>query len=289
MRFGYYGRRPDESSWGTSRMDVEKLVERYVCAWNEQDVEGLLNLMHKGASFYDAFWMETCVGQDLAQYFRDSFEEENYWYEQIGGAIEVDNGVAFRYLTYERGKSKFGRALYNGAEVLILRDDKIITVSDYYCNPHEQAIEEIAKLASRRHGQTSFAMSGLGAGRLSSFRNRLSDVMDQDQIYLNPDLTLSQLANRIGCPIDHLPHVLNTAFGTNFHSYLDEHRVRFAKKMLLDDSDDPKYVVRVALQAGFQSLEIFNTTFRKTFGVTPVEFHRDRQRKVFPTDEPLLN
>ena len=277
------------SQLGHLQMDIEELVERYVLAWNEQDLEGLLSLMHKGASYYDAFWMETCVGQDLAQYFRDSFEEENYWYERVGGAIEVDNGVAFRYLTYEGGKSKFGRALYNGAEVLIIRDDKIITVSDYYCNPHAHAIEEIAKLAARRHGQTSFAKSGLGAGRSSSFRNRLSTVMDQEQIYLNPDLTLSELANRIGCPLDHLSQVLNTEFGTNFHNFLDQHRVKFAKTLLLDESDDPGYLVRVALQAGFRSLENFNSTFRKTFGVTASEFHRDKAMKINTTEERLLN
>ena len=59
-------------------MDIDELVEKYINAWNRSDVSGLLDLMHPGAAYHDAFWAETCVGRDLALYFRDAMEEEPF-------------------------------------------------------------------------------------------------------------------------------------------------------------------------------------------------------------------
>ncbi len=263
-------------------MDLDKLAEAYFSAWNRQDLEGLLALLHKDASFYDAFWMETCVGQDLAQYFSDSFEEEDCRYEQIGGAIRIENGFAIRYLAFERDRFRTGRALYNGAEVLILQGDKIVTISDFYCNPHESSLEEVARLAAIRHGQSNYAQSGLSARKRSIFRDRLSAIMDEEHAYLDSKLTLTELARRIGCPTKLLSLVLSNEFGTDFHHFVDERRVRFARKLLSEQSDDPKYMLRIANKAGFRSLENFDSAFRKAFGVTPAEF---RRRNVTTTDQ----
>ena len=245
--------------------------------------------MHKDASYYDAFWMETCVGQNLAQYFHDAFEEDAYWFEEIGGPIIVDGGIAFRYSAHERAGSRTDRAIFNGAEVLILRENKIFTVSDYYCDPHRSNLQAVARLAVKRHGATSYAQSGLGAQRTSRFRNKLSSVMDKDRVYLDPDLTLSQLADLIGCPINHLSQVINTEFQTHFHNFLDQYRAGYAKDLLLEESDDPKYVKSVASRSGFRSIEKFNSSFRKLYGVTAAEYHRHNAKEIEPTDKPLSN
>ena len=141
-------------------MDLEKLVEDYISAWNRGDTNSLLALMHGGVAFYNAFWMESSVGQDTAEYIRDSLDEEKYSYQQIGDVIAFDNGVAFRYSAHELTDSAIGRAVFNGVEVLNIRDDKIITASDFYADPDRTAIEEVAKLTSRRHGLTKYVKSG---------------------------------------------------------------------------------------------------------------------------------
>ena len=52
-------------------MDVERLVDDYINAWNRHDITQLLKVMGKGGEFYDAFWLEECGGRDLARYLQD--------------------------------------------------------------------------------------------------------------------------------------------------------------------------------------------------------------------------
>lgn len=268
-------------------MDVERLVDDYIKAWNQQDISQLLNLMDKRATYFDAFWMEYCGGRDLARYLQDSMAEENYWYERIGNVISVDNSVIFRYIAHERTDSKTGPALFNGAEVLIFRDNKIVTISNYYCNPDQSALKEVAKLAARRYAKTRHVQSGLGAFKASRFSSLLLDTMGQEQIYLDASLSQSQVASKIGCSVDHLLQVIGDEFGTSFKSFLDQYRVKHAKELLLQVSEDQNFVVRVAFQSGFESFENFNSSFRRLVGESPAEFRNRNAKKIGSTNDPI--
>jgi len=133
-------------------MDLEKLVDDYISAWNRRDSSGLLALMHDGVAIYNAFWMESSVGRHAANYLRDILDEDIHWYKQVGDVIDFGNGVAFRYSAHELTDSTGGRTVFEGAEVLNVQDNKIITVSDYYCDPDRSALLEVAKLTAIRHG-----------------------------------------------------------------------------------------------------------------------------------------
>ena len=252
-------------------MNMEKLVDDYVDAWNQKDLTRLLELMDKRATFYDAYWMEYCSGKDLARYIQDGFEE-NFWFRRTGDVILAENGVAYRYTAHKLIDSNIGPVFYNGAEVLTLRDHKIVAVSDFYCNPAQAALEEITRLATKSHAKTRHAKSGLGARKAFHFRSVLAEIMDQDQAYRDADLTLSQLAGQVGCSVDNLSQVISNEFGTSFQSFLDQYRVRYAGELLLKASKDPNYVFEVAAQSGFRSLESFTNLFRRQFGETPAEY-----------------
>jgi len=197
-------------------MKIEDLVEQYNYAWNRRDVDGILCLMHKGAAFYDAFWMESCVGSNLTQYFMDAFEEEPFWYQQVGDVIATQNSAVLRYAAYRRSHSNADAPLYHGAEVFTLEDALILTVSDYYCNPDPEILIEIAALAARRHGLPNHVNSGLGALRALRLRDRLAKLVGKDEASLPPDMTLSELAGQIGCTTDQLLNVIDTEYGTTF-------------------------------------------------------------------------
>lgn len=270
-------------------MDLKKLVRDYISLWNRRDVDGLLRLMHKGVAFYDAFWMESCAGRDASEYLRDRFSEEHYWYQQIGNIIPFDHGVAFRYNAHELTDSTIGRVLFNGAEVLNLRDDMIITVSDFYCDPDRTAIEGVANLTAKRHGLPKYVKSGLGTVKVSRYKSRLSALMNHERVYLDPDLTLSQLADQIGCLVSHISQLIENEIGTSFENYLNKHRARFAKQLLMEESDDPDYVSGVAEKAGFRTYRHFCNSFDEIYGVTPVDFHRDTSKKCDPPDGSNLH
>ena len=267
-------------------MNMDKLVERYIDAWNRQDIAGILELMHSGAALYDAFWMETCVGKDLPRYVQDGIEEENHYYQQIGEVMPVDNGVAFRYSAHERPDPTIGPVVYYGAEVLIVLDNKILTVSDYYCNPDRAALEEVAKLAAKRHGLASHTKSGLGAMRALRIKAALSTAIEHDKTYRDSSLTLSRLAEKIGCPVDYLSQVIEDEFGADFDAFLTNHRIRYARALLQEKSGDPSHV---ASKAGFKSLELFYEAFSSFFGTTVEEFRKHNGQTDDSPDNPPLH
>lgn len=260
-------------------MDEEKLVKQYIDAWNRQDVDGLLNLMHPGAAYYDSFWMETCVGRDLVQYFQDAFDEEPYWYEQIGEATTTEKGVVFRYSAHESSGSRTVEPLHYGAEILHILDDKILTVTDFYCSSAHGDLEEVADLAVRRHGVSTHATSGLGALKTMRIRAELVTEFEEYEVYLDPNITMSQLAERIGCSIDQMSIVINREFGANFESVINARRVEYAKELLRNDPDDLSIIKRASIQVGFKSYKEFRDKFTDILGVTPKDYCRQQGQK----------
>ena len=258
-------------------MNMEMLVKDYIAAWNRLDAASVAELMHDGAAYYDAFWMETCVGKHLPRYIQDSMDEESLWYEQVGKVILVENGVTYRYSAHERTDSTIGPPLYFGAAVLLLRDNKILTVSDYYCNPDPAALEEIAVLATRRHGVPSHTNAGLSALKTLHVRSRLVATVAEAESHLDPTITISKFAENIGCSVDHLSQILDREFGSDFDAFMCSHRVEYARSVLDDGTDDPGFVMRVAAEAGFRSAKELSEAFSETFGTTLAEFLKSKK------------
>jgi AraC-like DNA-binding protein len=252
-------------------MDPERLVDDYNDAWNSQEVDRLMALMDKRASYYDAFWMEYVTGRNLAQYLHDSFEDENYWYERVGDVLLTTNGVVCRYAAHRHLGDGPGEFLFHGAEVFSFRDGKIITVSDYYCSPLEKDLREVALYAARHHGETRRAEAGLSALRALRFRRRLLDVMLDQQAYLEPTLNQTRLAALVGCSVEHLAQVIDSEFGTNFHNFVDRYRINHAKQMMRGDGND---LGDVARDSGYQTEDEFARAFKRISGQTPAEFRQ---------------
>lgn len=252
-------------------MDSDELIRAYLDAWNRLDVAAILELMHPGAAYYDAFWAESCVGRDLNQYFRDSIDEEPFWYEKVGETITTEHGVAYRYSATQRSSPKPVETIY-GAEILCLRDGKILTITDIYCNPDPSALRELVTLSAKHHGLTSHAQSGLSALKILRIRSNFSASLDIDRVYLDPNMTMSTLAEKVNCTLEQLTAVIEKQFGGKLDQILDSHRVEHAKVLLKEDTVDPEILKRVATSSGFASVAELKRKFLERVGVAPLEF-----------------
>lgn len=197
--------------------ELQDLVDRYTRAINTRDTAAVLELLHPGAAYYDAFWRETCVGRDLQQYFADWFADDNDHYEQIGDLVIVDeNSIALRYRAYDNNDED--REAYRGAEVFCLREGKILTISDYYCDPRQEALEEVVRLSATRHGAPKYATSGLSAQHRYEIRQQVSELLGTECVHLDADLTVHDLATRIGCT----PAQFYSVLIAEFHADIDD-------------------------------------------------------------------
>ena len=102
------------------------------------------------------------------------------------------------------------------------------------------------------------------------FAADLQQLMDEQRIYLNPLLTLREVASRVGTNRTYLSEYLNQELKIKFYDYINLYRIREAEKLLLQDKDAK--IEKIAEQCGFNSLSTFLRSFEKLNGTTPAKF-----------------
>jgi AraC-like DNA-binding protein len=98
--------------------------------------------------------------------------------------------------------------------------------------------------------------------------------MRKEQVYLEPRLTLAELASRLGIPSNYLSQAINQQAGCNFHDYVNRYRIEAAKADLADPAQAERSVLAIAMDAGFHSKSAFYATFKEFVGMTPSEYRR---------------
>jgi len=98
---------------------------------------------------------------------------------------------------------------------------------------------------------------------------RLRDLMEQEQLYLNPDLTVEDVVKRLGTNTKYFSDMLHKEMNTSFSQLVNEYRVERAKQIL--EHTDTK-VEFIGERCGFNSRQSFHRVFVKTAGKTPAEW-----------------
>lgn len=105
---------------------------------------------------------------------------------------------------------------------------------------------------------------------LAKLKDRLNYLMEKNQVYLEPNLTLTDLSRQLGVNSAVLSFAINNGFGKNFNDFINEFRINQVKEKL-KIADDSTLLV-VAFDCGFNSKATFNRAFKKFTGVSPKEF-----------------
>ena len=172
-------------------MDSHNIAKRYLDAWNQKDVQAIMNLTHSQVSFFDAFWGETCHASDLRKFLTADFEVETRWYKFNGDLLSTPNGVVVRYAAFENSDPQGLEPVYYGAEVLTISGDLIITISDFYCDTDLADLVEVATFVEMRHARANTAPLGLSARVGSLIRKNLKALADEATVFLEPTLTVT--------------------------------------------------------------------------------------------------
>ena len=104
---------------------------------------------------------------------------------------------------------------------------------------------------------------------LMKYKKRLNSLMEEDQLYLNPELSLRILAEYMNLPPNHLSQLLNEGFEQNFSDYTNSYRLAHFKLQLNSKAVHQLTLLALAYDSGFNSKTVFNTFFKKTMGTTP--------------------
>ena len=109
-------------------------------------------------------------------------------------------------------------------------------------------------------------------GELETWKTKILKLMIDEKLYLQPELNLSDIANRLKTNISVLSGVVNYAFGKNFNDFVNEYRVKeFQERIQLPENKNIT-LLGIAFDCGFNSKATFNRSFKKFTGKAPKEF-----------------
>ncbi|WP_411823397.1 helix-turn-helix domain-containing protein [Leptospira sp. 'Mane'] len=125
-------------------------------------------------------------------------------------------------------------------------------------------IKENSKLEASQNTKTRLLQVNL-----EDLQTRLNHLMDVEKIYLDEELSLEVLAEKLDLHPRQLSEFLNGRMNITFNSYVHKYRINEAKKILLEFPD--KNVSDVGFHVGYKSLSSFYEAFKKDTGMTASE------------------
>lgn len=100
----------------------------------------------------------------------------------------------------------------------------------------------------------------------------LTKAMEQDALYLNPELNLNLLAQHTGIAQKTISAVLNQHLHKSFNEFVNGYRVNAFKEKVCLDEIQHLTIAGIAAECGFNSQATFQRTFRQITGLSPSEF-----------------
>jgi len=139
-------------------------------------------------------------------------------------------------------------------------------------------VEETLDIADEEDAETSeHKIKLMSEEELAAYKEKLSQLMIQEELFLDSELNLLKLANRLGITVHQLSYIINSGFGMNFFQFINRYRVDKAKELLLDEAMMPYNMISIGYASGFNSKTAFNTVFKNITGLTPTEFRNSRK------------
>lgn len=110
----------------------------------------------------------------------------------------------------------------------------------------------------------------VAASDAERLKSRLEDFIERDRPYLDPQLTLNDLARGLGVNPSALSFTINNGFGVNFNDFVNRFRVEEVKRRLADSGGET--LIEIAFESGFNSKATFNRAFKKFTGASPTDY-----------------
>ncbi|UHG89181.1 helix-turn-helix domain-containing protein [Spirosoma oryzicola] len=101
---------------------------------------------------------------------------------------------------------------------------------------------------------------------------RISRLLEMEQPYLESDLSLPKLADRLNTSPHHLSQLLNDRLGQTFFDWLATHRIAEAQRLLNDPATANLKIDEIAERVGYNSPSAFHTAFKRLTNQTPAQY-----------------
>ncbi len=112
---------------------------------------------------------------------------------------------------------------------------------------------------------------------MEELKDRLCMVLEHEKLYLNPNLRVGDLAERLYTNKSYLAQTIRLKLGKNFCQLVHYYRVREAMRLYSQNPD--LTISQLCRRVGFKSMTTFNTAFGRNTGFTPAEWCKEFRKR----------
>jgi AraC-like DNA-binding protein len=100
---------------------------------------------------------------------------------------------------------------------------------------------------------------------------RIIELVEQEQLYLNPELTIADIADRLNFSTKTISQTINLGLLKSFSTFINQYRVNVFKERLASGKHKHLSILGLAFECGFNSKSSFNRIFKEVTGHVPKE------------------
>jgi adenylate cyclase len=225
----------------------------------EGDKTGIIGLAyalkkdHVNASIY----LEKLITQSKGE---NGFTADSYLYMMY--AANGNNDKAFEWVA---------EAIENNSPLLLLRyaDPLIYRIKN---DPRYNAFQKTIFQTDQTEASAKQKTVLLNTKKAAEYTAKLLAHLSEKEPFLNPDLSLRELASQIEIHPNQLSWLLNNNIGKNYNEFINTYRIEAFKLKAKNPSNAHLTIEGLAYESGFNSRTVFNTSFKKETGLTPKQY-----------------
>lgn len=112
---------------------------------------------------------------------------------------------------------------------------------------------------------------------MEDLRDRLCDLMERERLYLNPNIRVNDVAERLLTNKSYLAQTIRVKFNKNFCQLVHYYRVKEAMRLYAKNPEEN--IAELSRKVGFNSMTTFTSAFSRNTGFTPADWCRQFKRK----------
>ena len=187
--------------------------------------------------------------------------------DAVSNAIKMYFGISYELTVYEEHAISRGSSSKAAAYVGITCKGK-----EYWGVGIDEDIIKSSVAALVSAGNKLAENENLREGR----EERIVDIIK----YINghySEVTLENLAENFNLSRPYISKYIKSRTGMNFQDVVREARMRKARTLLKESGQT---VESIAADVGYESVEHFNRLFKKSYGITPVQFRMQKEENI---------
>lgn len=182
--------------------------------------------------------------------------------DAVSNAIKLYFGISYELSVYEEHAVSRGSSSKAAAYVGIVKDGKM-----YWGVGIDEDIIKSSIAALVSAGNKLAQTENIKEGR----EERIVDIMNYLKNHYK-DVTLDELAENFNLSKPYLSKYIKENAGITFQEAVKQARMKKARTLLKESNQT---VESIAASVGYENVEHFNRLFKKSYGMTPVQFRRE--------------